>query len=170
LGAVRLAELNMQRILRIGDLARATGVDTETIRYYEKLALLPGAERSANGYRAYSRMHVERLAFIRHCRALDMGLTDIRRLLDFLENPAADCGDIDHLIDAQLDRVRLRLASMQALEAQLGALRARCGEHRLAGECGILHELVAAAQGEACACHHPPVGADGEGEGTVSCS
>jgi Cd(II)/Pb(II)-responsive transcriptional regulator len=143
----------MQNTLRIGDLSKATGVDTETIRYYEKSGLLPEPARSSNGYRAYGQVHVERLAFIRHCRALDIGLADIRRLLDFLGNPAADCDDIDRLIDAQLARVRARLASLQALEAQLVALSGCCVQPRKACECGILHELVAAAHGEACACH-----------------
>lgn len=142
--------------LRIGDLGKATGVDTETIRYYEKLGLLPEPARSANGYRAYGTEHVERLAFIRHCRALDIGLADIGRLLDFLGSPAADCGDIDHLIDAQLERVRARLTSLRALEAQLVALRACCGDSRKGAQCGILHELIGAAHGEACACHGKP--------------
>ena len=143
----------MQDLLRIGELGRATGVDVETIRYYEKVGLLPSPLRSDNGYRAYGPAHVERLAFIRHGRALDIPLADIQRLLDFVAHPERDCGDIDRLIDAQLERVRARLHSMQALERQLEALRARCGEHHAAGECGILHELVAAAHGEACACH-----------------
>lgn len=143
----------MSESLRIGELGRATGVDGETIRYYEKLGLLPKPARSANGYRAYGPAHVERLAFIRHCRALDIPLADVRRLLEFVAHPERDCGDIDRLIGAQLDKVRARLLSMQALERQLEALRARCGEPHLAGECGILHELVAAAHGEACACH-----------------
>ena len=140
-------------ILRIGDLGKQTGVDTETIRFYEKAGLLPAPHRSQNGYRAYDREHVERLAFIRHCRALDIPLTDIQRLLGFVAHPTSDCGDIDRLIDEQLLKVRARLASMQALEQQLEALRSRCGQHHLAGDCGILQELVAAAHGEACACH-----------------
>ncbi|GAB2876598.1 Cd(II)/Pb(II)-responsive transcriptional regulator [Uliginosibacterium flavum] len=139
--------------LRIGELGKATGVDIETIRYYEKTGLLPAPLRSANGYRAYGAAHVERLAFIRHCRALDIGLKDIKRLLDFVAHPETDCGDIDRLIDTQLIKVRARLASMQALEQQLSALRGRCGTRRVAGDCGILQELVAAAHGEACACH-----------------
>lgn len=143
----------MNGSLRIGELGRATGVDGETIRYYEKAGLLPTPSRSANGYRAYGPAHVERLAFIRHCRALDIPLADVRRLLDFVAHPELDCGDIDRLISAQLERVRARLQSMRALERQLEALRARCGEPHQAGACGILHDLVAAAQGEACACH-----------------
>lgn len=146
----------MDTAMRIGELGRAIGVDVETIRYYEKAGLLPKPARSQNGYRAYGSAHLERLAFIRHCRALDISLADVKRLLDFVVHPNADCEGIDLLIDAQQDRVRARLKSMQALEQQLAALRGRCGERHSAGECGILHELVAAAHGEACACHSAP--------------
>lgn len=142
--------------MRIGELGLATGVDVETIRYYEKTGLLPAPARNPNGYRAYGSEHLERLAFIRHCRALDISLADIQRLLDFLTHPERDCGDIDRLIDGQLARVQARLQSMHALERQLITLRGRCGSHHPAGECGILHELVAAAHGEACACHDDP--------------
>jgi Cd(II)/Pb(II)-responsive transcriptional regulator len=139
--------------MRIGELSQATGVEIETIRYYEKTGLLPCPPRGDNGYRAYGPGHLERLAFIRHCRALDIPLADIKRLLDFVAHPDADCGDIDRLVDSQLTQVRARLKSMRALEKQLVALRARCSAGRIASHCGILHELVAAAQVEACACH-----------------
>lgn len=140
--------------MRIGELSRLTSVDIETIRYYERISLLPAATRSENGYRHYDTRSLERLAFIRHCRALDMPLAEIRRLLDFTDHPQADCGDIDGLIDAQLDRVRMRLQSMRALEQQLTVLRSQCGSGQYNdGECGIVHELMAAAHGQACACH-----------------
>lgn len=139
--------------MRIGELAAATGVDIETIRYYEREGLLPAPTRRENGYRAYASTHLERLAFIRHGRALDMPLADIRRLLGFVDRPQADCGDIDQLIDEHLRRVRARLKSMRALEKQLSTLRAHCASDHRAADCGILQELVAAAHGEACACH-----------------
>lgn len=139
--------------MRIGELSKLTGVEVENIRYYEKEALLPAPTRGENGYRAYGQAQLERLAFIRHCRALDMPLADIRRLVDFIDHPRAHCGDVDHLIDDQLGRVRARLESMRALEKQLAALRRQCDSRHSTQRCGILHELVAAAHGEACACH-----------------
>lgn len=139
--------------MRIGELGLASDVDVETIRYYEKVGLLPKPARRSNGYRAYDTVHLERLTFIRHCRALDMSLADVNRLLEFLAHPEADCDDVDRLIDAQLARVQARLQSLQALERQLTALRTRCGVRHVVGDCGILQELVAAAQGEACICH-----------------
>ena len=140
--------------MRIGELAESTGVDVETVRYYEKSGLLPPTAREANGYRTYGKTHLERLAFIRHCRALDMPLVDITRLLNFVDRPASDCGDINVLVDEQIGRVRARLRSMRALEKQLTALRHLCCEPHATQECGILQELVSAARGESCACHH----------------
>jgi DNA-binding transcriptional MerR regulator len=145
--------------MRIKELARATGLDVDTIRYYERQGLLPAPARRDNGYRDCAPAHLERLAFIRHCRALEMPLADIRRLLGALDAPATAGQDVDALVQAQLDRVRVRLQSMQALEQQLLLLLKRCnGQHPPDGACGILQELVAAAHGEACACHaeaHP---------------
>lgn len=139
--------------MRIKALSEATGVEIETIRFYEKQGLLPAPAREANGYREYANAHLERLAFVRHCRALDIPLADIKRLLALVDAPQADCSDVDELVDAQLARVRVRLKSMRALEKQLVQLRAQCNGGHGQAECGILHELVTAAHGEACACH-----------------
>lgn len=139
--------------MKISDLSRSTGVDVETIRYYEKAGLLPAPAREANGYRSYGEAHLERLAFVRHCRALDIPLADVKRLLDFVGGARDDRGDIDGLIQSQLQRVRARLKSLRALERQLVALRDSCDADHSTHDCGILQELVAAAHGEACACH-----------------
>lgn len=147
--------------MKISDLARATGVDVDTVRYYEKAGLLPAPAREANGYRHYGQPHLERLAFVRHCRALDMPLADVKRLLSALDGQGD--GEVDALVQDQLARVRARLHSLQALERQLVALQSRCDADHAHHPCGILQELVAAAQGEACACH-------GGGAATASAS
>ncbi|MFA6311007.1 MAG: Cd(II)/Pb(II)-responsive transcriptional regulator [Sterolibacterium sp.] len=135
--------------MRIGELGSAIGVDVETIRYYEKAGLLPDPVRLANGYRDYSHKHLERLAFIRHCRVLDLPLAEIKRLLALLSQPFAACDDVDCLIEGQLARVRTRIRSLRALERQLSSLRSCCAAPQTAAECGILHELVTAAHREA---------------------
>lgn len=142
--------------MQIKALSQATGVEVETIRYYEKQGLLPAPARRDNGYRDYSEAHLERLAFIRHCRALDMPLAEVGRLLGLLDHPEGDGAHADQLVASQLVRVRARLASMQALEKQLVQLQSRCSGDPHAQSCGILDELVAAAHGEACACHGRP--------------
>ncbi len=139
--------------MRIGELAKATGIDVETLRYYERIGLVQLPARQANGYRAYGQDAIERANFIRHCRALDMGLGDIKRLLGFASKPDADCFDVNHLLDEHLARVRAKLKSLRTLEKQLARLRSQCDADHRAADCGILQELVAAAHGEACACH-----------------
>lgn len=128
--------------MRIGEIAAATGVDVETVRYYEKAGLLLPPKRSPNGYRVYGPAHVERLAFIRHCRSLDVTIADIQRLLTLIDRPAARCHAANDLIDTQLQRVRARLESLAALEKQLVSLRARCKTPESSRRCGILAELV----------------------------
>lgn len=67
--------------MKIGELAKATDTQVETIRYYEREELLPEPSRTDANYRIYGKPHVERLVFIRHCRSLDMTLDEIRKLL-----------------------------------------------------------------------------------------
>ncbi|MDO4770158.1 MAG: Cd(II)/Pb(II)-responsive transcriptional regulator [Brachymonas sp.] len=152
--------------MKIGELAAASGTSVETIRYYEREGLLPAPARTASNYRQYAHTHLERLAFIRHCRALDMSLGDIRQLIDLMANPLSDGAEVDALVQAQLARVQSRLRSLQALEKQLRTLQSRCMAHgegqHLSGECPVLQELVVAARGESCVCHEqaacPPLG------------
>ncbi len=66
--------------MRIGELAKATDTQVETIRYYEREALLPKPERTDGNYRVYASEHVERLSFIRYCRGLDVTLDETRVL------------------------------------------------------------------------------------------
>ncbi len=124
--------------MKISELARATGVEVETIRYYEKAGLLPPPAREANGYRSYGRPHLERLAFVRHCRALDMPLADVGRLLQVVDGLSRAEDAPERLVDAQLQRVRARLKSLRALQRQLTQLRRRCDADHAHHPCGIL--------------------------------
>ena len=139
--------------MKIGELAKATGCEVETIRYYEREGLLAAPPRSGSGYRQYALRDVERLNFIRHCRSLDMPLADIRRLVDLAGDAVASCDEVDALVDGHIARVRSKLASLRALEAQLVRLRAQCGSTRPRAACRIVASLQKAAHDEACACH-----------------
>lgn len=139
--------------MRIGELAKATGIDVETLRYYERIGLLHPPARQVNGYRTYDQDAVERANFIRHCRALDMGLNDINRLLGLASKPEADCSGVNRLLDEHLARVCAKLKSLRVLEKQLAGLRNQCDIGQKVADCGILREFIAAAHGEACACH-----------------
>lgn len=96
-----------------------------------------------------ARRNCQRVAFIRHCRVLDLPHVEIKRLLELLSQPSAACGDVDRLIEGQLEWVQTRIRSLRALELQSSALRSCCAAPQTAAECGILHELVATAHHEA---------------------
>jgi Cd(II)/Pb(II)-responsive transcriptional regulator len=127
--------------MRIGDLAEATGTPVETIRFYEREGLLATPRRADNNYRMYLPVHVERLAFIRQCRNLDMALDEVRALLKLRDAPAQDCGEINTLLDEHIGHVARRLRELRALEKHLKALRARCTAPHPIADCGILNEL-----------------------------
>ena len=131
--------------MKIGKLAKATGTQTETIRYYERENLLPIAMRTESNYRVYDSSHVERLAFIRHCRCLDMTLDEIRVLLHFKDAPDEKCGAVDALLQEHIRHVVSRIRELQALESELRSLQQQCSPGHLAGECGILGGLANAA-------------------------
>ena len=132
--------------MKIGELARATQTAVETIRYYEHAGLLPQAPRSEGNYRIYGPEHVERLAFVRHCRSLDMTLDEIRVLLRFKDQPQADCGEVNALLDEHIGHVSVRIRELRRLERQLHALRDLCGRAASSENCGILQELTQSAR------------------------
>lgn len=127
--------------MRIGELARRADCPVETVRYYEKEKLLPAPRRSAANYRDYGASHLERLAFIRRCRALDMSLPEIRALLEAVGRPGADCAPVDALLDEHIAHVAARIADLTALKEELDAIRAHCAGRRPASACGILETL-----------------------------
>ena len=140
--------------MRIGDLAESTGTAVETIRFYEREGLIPAAQRADNNYRMYTAAHEERLAFIRHCRNLDMTLDEIRTLLRLRDAPSQDCGEVNALLDEHIGHVTHRIRELRTLQKDLKALRARCGTPHAIEQCGILNELdTAAAQGTSAAPH-----------------
>jgi Cd(II)/Pb(II)-responsive transcriptional regulator len=142
------ALLRGQPVMKIGELAGATATRAETIRFYEREGLLPPAARTDGNYRVYGQAHAERLSFIRHCRGLDMSLGEIRLLLRFRDAPEEDCGDVNALLDEQIERVGRRVRELRQLERQLKALRERCRTVHDAGHCGILAELDKAARAD----------------------
>ena len=132
--------------MKIGDVARAAQTPVETIRYYERAGLLPQAPRgSGNNYRVYGAEQVERLAFIRHCRSLDMTLDEIRVLLRFRDAPTQDCAEVDALLDEHIGHVATRIRELRQLEKQLKVLREQCAGANDAAHCGILTELANAS-------------------------
>lgn len=131
--------------MKIGDMARAAQTPVETIRYYEREGLLARAPRSDGNYRIYEAAHVEQLKFIRHCRALDMTLAEIRELLRLQQASGGDCGEVDALLDAHIEHVTVRIRELRQLQRGLKALREQCHTPHDVAHCGILNGLAKGA-------------------------
>ncbi len=127
--------------MRIGELARRTGISQETIRYYERIALLPAPERNPANYRDYAPAEVERLRFIGNCRSLDMTLDEVRQLLELRDNADARCGEANALLSEHLLHVQHRIDELTQLATQLEGIRQQCQTDQATRDCGILNEL-----------------------------
>ncbi len=125
----------------IGDLARETSTKVETIRYYEKIGLMPQAARTSGNHRAYSAAHRNRLTFIRHSRELGFSLDDVRALLKLSDSPENPCAEADTIATQHLERVRSRIARLRALEAELTRMVDGCCGSKVA-ECRVIEVLA----------------------------
>lgn len=132
--------------MKIGELGGAAATPTDTIRFYEREGLLPAPARTSGNFRSYEAEHLERLQFIRFCRSLDMSLDEVRVLLKVKDDPRADCGDVNALLDEHICHVSTRIKELRQLEKQLRDLRQRCCSLQSADQCGILSRLSEAAQ------------------------
>jgi MerR family mercuric resistance operon transcriptional regulator len=130
--------------LAIGTLSKRTGCNVETIRYYERVGLLPAPARSSGGYRLYGTRHLKRLAFIRRARALGFSIDEVRTLLKLADEHERPCAEVRVVAAAHLEDVRAKIADLQAMECVLSATVARCAEGK-ASDCPLIEALY---QGE----------------------
>jgi len=129
--------------MKIGELAQVAQCSVETIRYYEKEGLLPAPSRTAGNFRVYGPEHVERLRFIRHCRALDMSHNEIHALLELADKAEQGCGAVNEVFDQHIAHVDERIRELTHLKQQLATLRQRCQSEQAVQSCGILKGLAA---------------------------
>ena len=129
--------------MKIGELAQVAQCTVETVRYYEKEGLLPAPARTSGNFRQYGTEHLERLRFIRNCRALDMNHAEIHTLLQLTDQPTEDCGSINALFDEHIAHVDERIQELAQLKQQLASLRERCQTQQAVDACGILQGLAA---------------------------
>jgi MerR family mercuric resistance operon transcriptional regulator len=128
----------------IGLAADQSGVSIETIRYYERIGLVPKPRRTSGGRRVYAEDDVRRLAFIRRARALGFSLDEVRGLLALATSPDA-CPEVRELTMAHLARVRARIEELRRLERSLEARVAACADGGRAG-CPIIEALAGPAE------------------------
>ena len=121
----------------IGVLSKDAGVNLETIRYYERIGLIPEPARSASGYRLYGDEAARRLAFIRRGRELGFTIEEIRNLLQLAAHPESPCHEADRLVQEHLDLVDARIRDLKALRGELVKLSGCNAEHAEIGRAHV---------------------------------
>jgi DNA-binding transcriptional MerR regulator len=126
--------------LTIGQLGKATATKIETIRYYEKIGLLPTPHRTAGNYRSYAGEHLSRLAFIRRARELGFSIEDVRELLELAGHRDQACVGIDQIVARHLDTTERKIEALKRLRRELRDTLASCNGGRVA-ECRVVQAL-----------------------------
>ena len=126
--------------LPIGELSRRTGVNIETIRYYERIKILPTPARTEGGRRVYGPNELRTLAFIRRARELGFSLDDIRTLLNLGAPGQASCADVREIAAHHLDHIRAKISDLKKLERLLAKTVAQCSGDKVP-DCPIVEIL-----------------------------
>lgn len=131
----------MAKTYSIGELANATDTKVETIRYYERVGLLPKPKRTAGNYRSYEADHLGRLSFIRRARDLGFSIDQVRNLLGLADQKDRSCETVDAIAREHLADVERKIADLKGLRRELDALIRQC-HHGTIAECRILDALA----------------------------
>lgn len=126
--------------MKIGQLSDKANCKIETIRYYEKIDLLPEPSRSAGGYRNYDETHLKRLVFIRRSRELGFTIEEIRVLLQLVDGGEYSCADINAIAIEHIAGIRQKISDLNKLEKTLSQIASQCSGDS-APECPIIDAL-----------------------------
>jgi len=126
--------------LSIGQVGEVTATKVETIRYYERIGLLPKPDRTGGNYRSYASEHVHCLAFIRRARELGFSIEDIRELLDLAGHRESPCAGIDQIAACHLAVIEGKIATLKRLRRELHDTLAACAGG-LVAECRVVQAL-----------------------------
>ena len=127
--------------MKIGELGAATSTKVETVRYYEKIGLLPPPARTAANYRAYGSAHLARLSFIRRARDLGFTLEAVRELLALADDTGQSCEAVDAIASTHLTEIDRKITDLSALRAELGRVIDSC-QHGTVANCKIIETLA----------------------------
>ena len=126
--------------LLIGTLSKRTGCNIETIRYYEKIGLLPAPPRSSGRRRLYTDTHRKRLTFIRRCRQLGFSLDEIRELLDLVDGGSYTCNEVRELTLNHADEMKRKITDLRRMEKVLRDITSKCSGGKVP-DCPIIEAL-----------------------------
>ncbi len=123
-------------------MSRETGVNIETIRYYERIEIMPKPDRTEGGNRQYNHDQLKRLFFIKRCRELGFSIEEIRALLQMVDRADFTCGEVHAMTVEHLINVKKKISDLQRLEKSLKAMAAECSRGDKP-ECPIVDTLFA---------------------------
>jgi MerR family transcriptional regulator, mercuric resistance operon regulatory protein len=126
--------------LSIGALSKKSGVNIETIRYYEKVGVMPAPARSVGGYRVYGSDHLKRLRFVRRSRELGFSLDEIRDLLRLVDGHAYTCAEVRALALDHLAEVRRKIKDLRRIARVMADMAAQCTGDQIP-QCPIIDVL-----------------------------
>lgn len=124
----------------IGALSERSGVNIETIRFYERTGVMPAPDRSAAGYRLYNDTHARRLNFVRRGRELGFSLDELRGLLQLVDGHNYTCRQVHSLTSDHLKEIRRKIADLRRLERAMSSMAAQCSSDQVP-ECPIIDAL-----------------------------
>jgi MerR family mercuric resistance operon transcriptional regulator len=137
---MRTGNLSSTKCLSIGELARLGGCRVDTIRYYERVGLLPKAERSDGGQRRYSEAQARQLLFIRRLRDLGFSLNEIEGFLGMVRRQSYGCAEFKTMAEARTAEIRRKIAELRRLGRRLAEMSAHCKDPAVA-TCGVIEAL-----------------------------
>lgn len=124
----------------IGAMSRGTGVNIETIRYYERIGLMPKPDRTSGGNRQYTHQHLKLLSFIRRSRELGFRIDEIRAILRMVDQDGVSCGEVHAMTIEHLAAVKEKIAQLQKMERVLSTMAAECARGDIP-DCPIIETL-----------------------------
>jgi len=141
---MRAKGLSVRRGIRRGELARRTGINLETIRYFERVGILDKPPRTEGGHRIYDERHVRTLAFVRRARALGFTPDEVRAILQLGGPGYAGCAEVRDVAAHHLEQVRAKIADLGRLERLLASTIERCSGGT-APDCAVIDMIEEAA-------------------------
>ena len=128
--------------LKVGEISKIVGINVETLRYYEKIKIMPEPKRIESKYRVYDNSDVQRLLFIKRGKELGFTLKEIKELLELKIESTATCGDVKHLSEHKLKDVNEKIADLKRIKKVLEKLINQCVcEEVSTDECPILEVI-----------------------------
>ena len=134
--------------LNIGQVAKKADVNIQTIRYYERIGLVPKPERRESGYRRFSMGDVRRIQFIKHAQAAGFLLKEIKEMLVIKVDSDTTCDDVRELAEIKITEINEKIQHMQQMKQTLESLTAACSGTNPTGDCPILEAFESEHFGE----------------------